>query len=149
MSSPAHAGDPVRRDLSITTVSGILGRPVKPGDDSECGDRHTRSFPRPEFARVVHRCPSRREGAGKAGRRLRPQPRLQLKKANERSHYRFSQNIPAFPAQWFDGLSRALPGERPLLPPSPAWDLPRGLTPGSRRQDHTILPYAATLSSGA
>src|SRR5437879_2406102 len=26
--------------------------------------------------------------------------------------------IPAFPAQWFYGLYRALPGERPLLPPS-------------------------------
>ena len=30
-----------------------------------------------------------------------------------------SQDIPAFPARWFDGLFRALPGERPFLPPLP------------------------------
>jgi hypothetical protein len=28
-------------------------------------------------------------------------------------------NHPAFPAQWFYGLLRALPGDRALLPPSP------------------------------
>src|ERR1700676_2144000 len=33
-----------------------------------------------------------------------------------RSH----RNHPAFPAQWFYGLFRALPGDRALLPPSPA-----------------------------
>src|ERR1700741_5595372 len=32
---------------------------------------------------------------------------------------RYSRDIPAFPAQWFDGLLRALPGERPFLPPLP------------------------------
>src|SRR5204863_10146419 len=46
-------------------------------------------------------------------------------------------------------LIRALPGERPVLPPSPTWDLPRGLTPGSRRQDHTISPYATLLRPAA
>src|SRR6266699_5727608 len=34
--------------------------------------------------------------------------------------YRFSGGNPAFPAQWFYGLLRALPGDRALLPPSPA-----------------------------
>src|SRR5260370_12031979 len=33
--------------------------------------------------------------------------------------YRFSGNTPAFPAQWFYGLLRALLGERAFLPPSP------------------------------
>src|SRR2546429_83332 len=32
--------------------------------------------------------------------------------------YRYSRNTPAFPAQWFDGLCRALPGDEFLLPPS-------------------------------
>jgi hypothetical protein len=33
-SSPVQAGDPVRRGFSvITSASGILDRPVKPGDD--------------------------------------------------------------------------------------------------------------------
>ena len=66
-------------------------------------------------------------------------------KSTRVSHHRYSQNIPAFPAQWFYDSIRALPGERPFLPPSPAWDLPRSLTPGSRRQDHTTSPSAAEL----
>jgi hypothetical protein len=32
--------------------------------------------------------------------------------------YRSSGEHPAFPAQWFDGLWRALPGDEFLLPPS-------------------------------
>src|SRR6267142_5809741 len=34
--------------------------------------------------------------------------------------YRCSRGIPAFPAQWFYGLFRALPGDEFVLPPSPA-----------------------------
>jgi hypothetical protein len=50
---------------------------------------------------------------------------------------------PAFPARWFYGLFRALPGERALLPPSsPGSLLPRNLTPASRRQGHTASPSA-------
>src|SRR5258705_8591879 len=33
--------------------------------------------------------------------------------------YRYSWSTPAFPAQWFDGLYRALLGDEFLLPPSP------------------------------
>ena len=32
--------------------------------------------------------------------------------------YRYSRNTPAFPAQWVDGLCRALPGDEFVLPPS-------------------------------
>jgi len=43
------------------------------------------------------------------------------RRATQDAHgfHRYSQDIPAFPAQWLDGLLRALPGERPLLPPLP------------------------------
>src|ERR1700744_1835263 len=34
---------------------------------------------------------------------------------------------PAFPAQWFYGLLRDLPGDRAFLPPSPPGSLPRRL----------------------
>jgi hypothetical protein len=57
-------------------------------------------------------------------------------------NYRYSQDIPAFPAQWFYGLYVLSPGKRPLLPPSPM-DCSIGLAPGSRRQDHTTSPSAA------
>jgi hypothetical protein len=65
--------------------------------------------------------PSKREeGAGNAGREPHPQPRVQNEKAHEHSHHRFSRSVPAFPAQWFYGFLRALPGDQALLPPSSA-----------------------------
>ena len=63
-----------------------------------------------------------------------------------RSH----RNHPAFPAQWFYGFLRALPGDRAFLPPSPARSLlPRNLTPASGRQDHTTSPSACRLARQA
>ena len=35
------------------------------------------------------------------------------------SHHRYAGSEPAFPARWFYGFLRALPGDRALLPPSP------------------------------
>ena len=51
---------------------------------------------------------------------------------------------PAFPAQWFYGLFRALPGDRAFLPPSSA-DCSANLTPASGRQDHTASPSATSV----
>ena len=64
--------------------------------------------------------PRDRKGAGNAGREPHPQPRVEMKEPHEHSHHRFSRNIPAFPAQWFYGFLRALPGDLALLPPSSA-----------------------------
>src|SRR6266478_2189242 len=65
-----------------------------------------------------------------------------MKKAHERSHYRFRRITPAFPAQWFYGLLRALPGDQACLTPSPAL-LIADLTPASGRQNHTTSPSAS------
>ena len=46
---------------------------------------------------------------------------------------------PAFPARWFDGLFRALPGDQALLSPSPADDS-TDLTSALGRQNHTASP---------
>jgi hypothetical protein len=63
---------------------------------------------------------------------------------------------PSIPARnGFNGLCRALPGDRALLPPSSRGlrfshcpvgpkKPPQDLTPASGRQDHTILPSATT-----
>ena len=59
-------------------------------------------------------------------------------KQSPRSH----RNHPAFPAQWFYGLFRALPGNRAFLPPSLA-DNSADLTPASGCQDHTTSPSAS------
>jgi len=48
------------------------------------------------------------------------------------------------PRNGFNGLFRALPGDRACLPPSPALLL-TDLTPASGRQDHTTSPSASAL----
>jgi len=42
------------------------------------------------------------------------------KQTHECSHHGYTGIIPAFPAQWFYGLYRPLPGDEFLLSPSPA-----------------------------
>ena len=90
-------------------------------------------------------------GAGKTGCALHPRsrvPRCTSKNAHEHTG---SPETPAFPAQWFYGFLRALPGDRALLSPSPVRVLSIivNLTPASGRQDHTTSPYAAARSSRA
>jgi hypothetical protein len=55
---------------------------------------------------------SSREGAGKTGCALHPRSRVQKAKRTRTRAYRFSGSSPAFPAQWFYSLLRALPGDR-------------------------------------
>jgi len=51
---------------------------------------------------------------------------------------------PGIPRAMVYGLLRALPGDRAFLSPSPLRSLLlRGLTPASRRQDHTTSPSAS------
>jgi hypothetical protein len=57
-----------------------------------------------------------REGAGKAGHRLMPMVRVQKK--STRQNHRFSRNTRPSLRNGFNGLLRALPGDRALLPPS-------------------------------
>ena len=71
-------------------------------------------------ARGLHGpCPSPdNEGAGNAGCLLHPRSRVQWCKELRTRAYRYSRSTPAFPAQWVDGLCRALPGDEFVLPPS-------------------------------
>src|SRR5436190_20045504 len=74
---------------------------------------------------------------------MRPQPRMQNKKAYEHSHHGHTEDTRHSPRNGFNGLLRDLPGDRAFLSPSPAEFLPRNLTPASRRQDHTTSPSAS------
>jgi hypothetical protein len=98
------------------------------------------------YARVVSLAfrPEKSEGAGNAGRLMRPQPRVQMKKAHERSHHGHTGIIPAFPAQWFYGLLRALPGDQACLTPSPRGKSARlDADPGaSERHDFAVRTSA-------
>src|SRR3954465_7939363 len=81
--------------------------------------RHTFALSRrisPELCCVVH--PKLKEGAGKTGCRPGthgPLCEWWLQKSAQRHTGEAKQ--PAFPAQWFYGLCRALPGERCTIAP--------------------------------
>src|SRR5213592_3492892 len=49
---------------------------------------------------------------------MRPQPRMQNKKAYEHSHHGHTGDTRHSPRNGFNGFLRALPGDRALLPPS-------------------------------
>src|ERR1700694_3569640 len=60
-----------------------------------------------------------REGAGNAGCPLHPKPRVRNKMKHTSVVTTGSDGFsPAFPAQWFYGLFRALPGDEFVLSPS-------------------------------
>jgi hypothetical protein len=74
---------------------------------------------------------------------MHPQPRVQ-KKAHElvtTGHRNTRHSL----RSGFNGLFRALPGDRAFLPPSLSRMTPRHLAPASGRQDHTALPSALAL----
>src|SRR5258708_19060188 len=70
--------------------------------------------------------------------------RAKLNKAHERSHHRFTGVDPAFPAQRFYGLLRALPGDQACLTPSPAL-LIADLTPASGASERHDLAVRISI----
>jgi hypothetical protein len=133
---------------SITDVCGILDRPVKPGDDDrKCGAFAFKANLRLLAARGARGFAKTVRASINRGRRESrvanaPAASRAKQKSTERSHHRFTGNSPAFPAQWFYGLLRALPGDHALLTPSPA-RLLADLTPALGRQNNTTWPYAS------
>ena len=97
----------------------------------------------------------RNKGAGNAGCALHPRSRVQSAQKKAHTSIQGSGGNPTFPAQWLYGLYRAHPGvsgfpdpvaSRNLaLRPGRAFAPPKDLTPTTRRQDHTTLPYASRL----
>ena len=84
------------------------------------------------------------EGAGNAGRRVRPPPRVQWSKVKSTRVSQVTPESPGIPHAMVYGLLRDLPGARALWPPSPLRSLLlKNLTPASRRQDHTTSPSAS------
>jgi hypothetical protein len=113
--------------------------------------KHTFAFSRrisPEFCKETSRPPS--EGAGNAGRWCARSRACSV--GNTRvSHHGHTGNTRHSPRNGFNGLFRALPGDRALLPPSPLRSLLlKNLMPASGHQDHTTLPSAfAPFAKGA
>jgi hypothetical protein len=72
---------------------------------------------RPSCAGII-RLPNS-EGAGNAGRSLRPQPCVRNEKAHKHNHHGHTGITRHSPRNGFNSLYRALPGDRAFLPPSP------------------------------
>src|SRR6202171_47077 len=97
-----------------------------------------------------------KEGVGNAGCPLHPRSRVHLVVVERTRVTTSTPESPDVPARnGFNGLLRALPGDRALLPPSPCGvkvlsdpvepnEPPQDLTPASRRQDHTTSPSATS-----
>jgi hypothetical protein len=133
---------PDRRSLALTCP----GRRGNEFSDSIVIQRenvrpHSRGAMRPSFASIF--ALDKKRAQGKPGARCTRGPVCNCYWQKRTRAYRFSGGNPAFPAQWFYGLFRALPGDRALLPPSPAL-LSANLTPASRCRDHTASPSATT-----
>jgi hypothetical protein len=76
--------------------------------------------------------PWKQEGAGKTGCALHPRSRVQWVLVEKRTRaYRFSGEHPAFPAQWFYGLFRDLPGETSSFATVASRITPQSLAPAS------------------
>jgi hypothetical protein len=122
-SYPAKAGYPVRRELSaLSQTPRNTGSSAFFADDDERG--HSRDSIRPSFANSFR--PRKKRAQGRPGARCTRGLACQDAHSKKRTRaYRFSGSSPAFPAQWFYSLFRALPGEtRACLSPSP----PRSLS---------------------
>ena len=126
----------------LSRWAGGYGSRLKAGTTLEIVDTPSRSRGsiRPSFSFHVPPSPIR----GRRESRMRAAPAVSRARLHEEMRtraYRFSGEHPTFPAQWFYGLLRALPGDRAFLPPSLA-DRSTSLTPASGCQNHTTSPYA-------
>jgi hypothetical protein len=121
-----------RRDDSV--VASLLKL-----SNSEDKHPHSRSAMRPGCARTLSLEKQRAQGMPDA-RRVRS--RVRSVESTRVSHHGRTGNTRHSPRNGFNGLLRALPGDRACLPPSSA-DNSANLTPASGHQDHTTSPSAS------
>ena len=148
-SSPRMRGSSTPRLLgSIIDVSGILGRPVKPGDDGVDMCSHSRDALRPSFARNFLAL----EDRGRREDRVRAAPAVPCadctKKCCTRA-YRAAENTRPSLRNGFTAYAVLSPETSSWLTPSLPFPLalPRQLDAGNGRQDHTVSPYAKSTPS--
>src|SRR3981081_1941346 len=83
--------------------------------------RHGFAIPGPNTPGALRSVlPLSMKGAGNAGRAMHPQPRVRNKKAHEHSHHGHTGVTRHSLRNGFNGLYRALPGDRACLSPSSA-----------------------------
>src|SRR6266404_6335824 len=143
-------------EINIIPSGCLAGRAVIETHDhgGVSNDDHNFSLPRREAPELcMNLVPLSTEGAGKAGCPMHPQPRVRNKTKHTSVVTTGLPGHPAFPAQWFYGLLRALPGVR-ILGCHRHWRIkvcqsPVGMTrlrkfsTSNGCQDHTTSPYAS------
>ena len=77
------------------------------------------------------------------GASARPQPRVQMKKAHEHSHRRYTPVSPGIPGAMVFRLASCSPRGTGFLAPVTLWIISQSLMPASRHQDHTTSPTAS------
>ncbi len=152
---PAHLSPSSFRDaplgagpesiLTIVVMDSGLALRAPRNDDGGMWHTHLRIHAT-QYARVLQSSFAPQEIRGRREDRVHAAPAVSCATCTKKRTraYRFSGGIPAFPAQWFYGLLRALPGDRAFLPPSSLRSVcfSKNLTPASGRQNHTTSPYA-------
>jgi hypothetical protein len=129
-----------RSSVVISGLDPVISKIVMPGSNPGMTNL-SRNAMRPSFARASR--PT--EGVGNARCPPHPQPRVGKNWNHTSIVTTGSPESPGIPARnGFNGFLRALPGDRALLPPSPATmrSIVANLTPASGRQDHTTSPSA-------
>jgi|SRR5215212_4576490 hypothetical protein len=109
-------------------------------DPSQAKVRDLAAHVRASFAWMC--CPLNSEGAGNAGRSMRPQPRMQNKKAYERSHHGHTGS-PGIPYAMVLTGSFVISSVTGLFATVAGGVASTNLTPASGRQDHTTSPSAS------
>jgi hypothetical protein len=141
------------RRLGVALACTNECRRIQMSNSAVC--RYSLAISRHDFARgLQQRRPPKR---GSRECRVRAAPAVSRAKGNKEKRtraYRFSGSNPAFPAQWFYGLYRALLGERIRLVTVAAGLIAdrirldrfrhRQLGTSNGCRDHTVLPYATT-----
>jgi hypothetical protein len=143
----------------IISVSGILDRPVKPGDDGgDFGRRHNFTSSRHTVPELCFNF-SPFENRGRGECRVPNAPAAWCALGVVKYAHQYSQRRhrvhPAFPTRWLYGLYVLSPVTSSFLPPSPrglngisypGWadDASARLDISNGCQDHTTSPYATT-----
>jgi hypothetical protein len=96
-------------------------RPTRFSNSQRDTNPHSRGEMRPRFSANF---PLKTRAQGKPGARCTRSLAWELKKPHEHSHHRFTGVTRPSLRNGFNGLFRALPGDRALLPPSFAQGLP-------------------------
>jgi hypothetical protein len=151
-----HAGEK-RADAGSADRNGLKSA-TKPFQSTRCIDRatvsdsdfkqredmgpHSRGMRCPRLAELFTLA-SEQRAQGKPGARCTRGLACKMCTRTRTRAYRFSGEHPAFPAQWFYGLLRALPGERLSCHRHPQKLASANLTPAPRRQNHTTSPSAS------